>query len=220
MRGAILAIMCGVISLNSTVCSANPETHHVYPTVTPTRYLLNDELTHALSVKDYGAIGNGVTDDTHAISATIKAVAVTGKRVVYFPPGDYLFTAPYSIVESNLWIIGSGNTTTLRYAGTTRGLVIGGGAPVSNVRLSGFNLAGNATSGGAIAGRGGITVDGDTFVVSNVTIEKVNVNNIPVCGIVGTGARALTNFRIENSDVNLTGEHGIYLSLCKGLCRQ
>jgi polygalacturonase len=40
------------------------------------------------NVKDYGAVGNGTTDDNVAIAAAITAAsAVNG--VVYFPTGTY-----------------------------------------------------------------------------------------------------------------------------------
>jgi hypothetical protein len=46
-----------------------------------------------LSVLDYGAIGDGATDDTAAIQACLDAVPSTG-GVVYFPAGKYKVTAP------------------------------------------------------------------------------------------------------------------------------
>jgi len=39
----------------------------------------------AVSVKDYGAVGDGVTDDTAAINA-----AFASGESIYIPPGDYL----------------------------------------------------------------------------------------------------------------------------------
>lgn len=47
---------------------------------------VNDKLQEFVSVKDFGAIGNGVADDTAAIQAAINSNALT----VIFPPGTYL----------------------------------------------------------------------------------------------------------------------------------
>ncbi len=40
-------------------------------------------------VTDYGAQGNGVSDDTDAIQAAIEAAAEVGGGIVFFPPGTY-----------------------------------------------------------------------------------------------------------------------------------
>lgn len=49
----------------------------------------------AINVKDapYGAAGNGTTNDTTAIQTALNDVPTSG-GAVYFPPGDYLVTAP------------------------------------------------------------------------------------------------------------------------------
>lgn len=41
-------------------------------------------------VTDYGAVGDGSTDDTGAIQDTIDACAAAGGGVVFFPPGHYI----------------------------------------------------------------------------------------------------------------------------------
>ena len=49
-----------------------------------------------VSVIDYGAVGDGVTDDTAAIQAAINAISSTG-GLVYIPPGIYKTTASITI---------------------------------------------------------------------------------------------------------------------------
>jgi len=41
------------------------------------------------NVKDYGAVGDGVTNDSAAIQATIAAVEAQSYGIVFFPPGRY-----------------------------------------------------------------------------------------------------------------------------------
>lgn len=47
------------------------------------------KLREFVSVKDFGAVGDGVTDDTAAINAAISARNASGGGVVYFPAGTY-----------------------------------------------------------------------------------------------------------------------------------
>jgi hypothetical protein len=50
-----------------------------------------------INVKDYGAIGDNVADDTKAIQEALNALAVEGNAVLYFPPGTYKITTPLVI---------------------------------------------------------------------------------------------------------------------------
>lgn len=49
---------------------------------------LVDKVRENVSVKDFGAVGDGIADDTAAIMAADAAAAIAGKRV-YFPAGTY-----------------------------------------------------------------------------------------------------------------------------------
>jgi hypothetical protein len=71
-------------------------------------YPVCEKLEQIVSVKDFGAVGNGVTDDTAAIQAAIDSVFNTGGGTVYLPTGTYLVS---SIVKN--WI----GAVTVRIAG-------------------------------------------------------------------------------------------------------
>ena len=62
----------------------------------------------AFNVKDYGAVGNGVANDTTAIQNAInaaKAASAPGggpyRVPVYFPAGYYYITAPIKYYQHN-----------------------------------------------------------------------------------------------------------------------
>ena len=64
---------------------------------------VNEELNRQfVNVKRFGAVGDGVTDDSAAIN---KALA-GGNKVVYFPPGTYYIEAEDVVVGSNTIIEG------------------------------------------------------------------------------------------------------------------
>ena len=61
-------------------------------------------------VVDYGATGDGTTDDTAAIQAAIDAAATAGGGIVYIPPSStpYMVTSSLNIAGDNITIEGGG----------------------------------------------------------------------------------------------------------------
>ncbi|MDQ6834137.1 MAG: glycoside hydrolase family 55 protein, partial [Chloroflexota bacterium] len=69
-----------------------------------------------LNVKQYGAAGNGTTDDTTAIQAAIDAVPASG-GTVFFPPGTYIVAPKKTVgivIKSSLRLAGAGTASILK----------------------------------------------------------------------------------------------------------
>jgi len=73
---------------------------------------LADRFADEVNVKDFGATGDGVTDDLAAINAAFSAVASLGGGEVFFPPGTYKINGQLT-PGTNVSIRGSGIDTTL-----------------------------------------------------------------------------------------------------------
>ena len=76
-----------------------------------------------INVKDYGAKGDGVSDDTDEIQAAIDAADKLGGAIVFVPTGHYLVSSTLTL-GSNMQFLGSSAS----YAGTggTRIRLVGG----------------------------------------------------------------------------------------------
>jgi hypothetical protein len=93
------------------------------------------------NVRDYGATGNGTTDDTASIQAAVNAAGVLG-GVVYVPPGTYLISAAILL----------GSKTTLQGAGTASILYAAdyiNGYPVSETNNVAMVASSNYLDGGS-----------------------------------------------------------------------
>lgn len=104
---------------------------------------VQNKLYDIVSVKDYGAVGDGVTDDTTALN---NAFAQVGKHV-FIPKGTYLFTSNLA-APTCASITGEGelSTTLKASAAVTRAFDYDG---VTNYprRVTNFLIDGTATSG-------------------------------------------------------------------------
>lgn len=69
-----------------------------------------------LNVRDFGALGNGISNDTAAVHAAITNMNDIGPGVIYFPPGEYLVTywAVADITIDGVWVRGDGDASVLR----------------------------------------------------------------------------------------------------------
>ncbi len=98
------------------------------------------------NVKEYGAKGDGITDDTAAIQAALDA-----SLNVFLPAGTFKTTAPLTI-RSGQAVVGAGSQLTIILNTTTTGLKRQPSGDVRDVALKGFRiLAANDSSNSLIA---------------------------------------------------------------------
>ena len=142
----------------------------------------DNKLKDWISIKDFGAVGDGITDDTAAIQAALNYANSIGGGVVFIPPGRYRkgdAAGTSLIMYSNTTIKGVGDSSVIFF--DDRDTVARSGndfllaSNVSNIGFEDFKVEGtvltylNATNQKQLFT--GTNIDGLRFV--NVTIEKV-----------------------------------------------
>ncbi len=119
-----------------------------------------------ISVESFGAVGNGVADDTTPIQNTINFVSALGGGDVFVPAGTYQLTALLTIATTGVNIVGAGAKSVLRQTSTTLGVLsftttglIAINHVVRNIKIS------HATTST------GTAISGTCLFVSNVIVD-------------------------------------------------
>jgi hypothetical protein len=148
----------------------------------------------ALSVKDFGAVGNGTWDDTAAIQNALDQAALfqtapysTGARVD-FPPGAYLVSSSLIIKSGGITLCGSGkDSSSIRFTGT--------GAAITGNNDGDQTIKAHCKVRDLffrIEGSGAIGIDFSWFNYSDFESLVINLLSTGQVGIQGTGNESST----------------------------
>jgi hypothetical protein len=151
------------------------------------------KLRESVSVKDFGAVGDGTTDDTSAIQAAMNYAAPLG-YVIYFPPGTYRTTATVGFTKNDaqqfgVQIVGSGLQKSYIEADHLAGPVLS--LNRSNGLVQDISLTASATrTAGAAGNNYGLLLeapDNATAAVAQMAIVRVRAYGQPSHGFVHVG---------------------------------
>lgn len=161
--------------------------------------------TIIFNVKDpqYGAKGDGVTDDTAAIQAAINAAAAAGGGIVFFPAGIYLIYSKLT-VNKPIFLIGLGKgdvgtNSNGNGVGVTRLLWMGGSDSMIELKAAAVN---NYLFGGGVSH---ILLDGNNTATKGIyasstyesKFESLAIRRVTTAGItIDGGNGVLSGFNI------------------------
>lgn len=112
---------------------------------------IQNKLRDTVSVKDFGAVGDGSTDDTSAINTALIAVNALGKVALYFPAGVYRYSGG-GWLGNGVVITGAGrDATTIRSiaASPTDGYLFDCRGVGSGIRSMRFDATGTTQTTGS-----------------------------------------------------------------------
>lgn len=188
-------------------------------------YPLVSKMQQTLSVKDFNAKGDGVTNDTAAIQAAINTLSANGGRL-YITNGVFLCSG--LVIPANVVITGNGANSVLKQNGTSAILICDSGnstAFVDNIQINNLKLLGT------------VATDGFSEFIHLISFNGVRNCNISYCilegyrgdgiyigsGIAGEQERHNYNVTIQNNvinGVNKDNRNGISVIDCNGLTIQ
>ena len=138
-----------------------------------------------LNVLDFGATGDGTTDDTSAIQSALNAVQQFG--IVFFPAGNYIISNILTLSTNNVTIQGN---ATITAKATVQFEFLFQTQSINNLTLK--DLVFDANQANRTASQtirfAGLSIDGDENSVQNVIVKNcIGFNSIPAAAFGVTG---------------------------------
>ena len=191
---------------------------------------LPDRFADVVNVKDFGAKGDGVTDDTTSIQAAIDFTSSRGGDIVYFPAGTYIQNDSL-VIRNGVRLVGAGDwiTTIKKADGMNKDAIISENfdtlkdlddqqaSPLfpRDMGIVGMTLQGQYLSGDVtMSGNSYINTDGGGIKIigSRCTLSCTVLNQAGVGVFLQAKGRFNQSDKIQNSTIRLN------INTCKYEC--
>lgn len=135
------------------------------------------KLSERTSVKDFGAVGNGIADDTAAFVAAIAYAALLGGAIIDVPAGTYLIASTITITANGISFKGAGSLSSIvkNSNAATDAFNVNG----SRLFIEDIGISHSATSSGS-----GITLASGA---SYVTLSRLRISGHNTAGVADVG---------------------------------
>lgn len=163
------------------------------------------KMRDVVSVKDFGAVGDGATNDSAACVAAITAVGVAG-GTVWFPAGTYKLGSGLGTIPDNVHLLGAGK------AGTTLKKAFNGDIATLGLNCTASDLSVNG-DGSNFTGRGFVITAGSSAGTGYQKIRNVSIYDMASYCVEWTASAAGWAGGMFNCDVQRTGNTGDCLKM-------
>jgi len=167
-----------------------------------------------ISVRDYGATGDGETDDSASINAALTAAAAAGVSTVYLPSGTHIVTATPVFMTAGVCLLGEGEGSIIKQgAGANLDAVVDFSGYLGGTVATGASIRHCLIDGNRDNNSGGLSLNAIKRIVyygntDYVTIADCIIQNGPGYGVAGSGQ---TGFRFFDNRVSNTEDYNLFM---------
>jgi len=159
------------------------------------------KLSEIVSVKDFGAVGDGATDDTDKIQAAIDAGA---GKTVFFPTGTYLISKTINVSNDHTSIFGENSQATIILGNFAVGDILYFGNPTKET--TGLNVS-------------GILVDSSVNKTSGAAFRFYRCTRSVISNIIASGQDRYQLNNYLHDGIVFQGFDVVYLSSFQSFCK-
>lgn len=164
-----IAVPAKAVTTTSTTTSAPVLSTIIAPLPVTTTTVSN----YDINVRDFGAKGDGVSNDTQAIQNAINSIA---SGVVFIPDGVYMIDALTHIrLHSNIKLVMSEAATLRAIPNASENYAVIWACNISDIEITGGNIVGDRFAHQGSSGQWGMGIDAEGC--NNILISDINITD-------------------------------------------